>query len=90
MEDQNRDFNKLVEDLGEESARVEQLRKQHMEREEKQQRSKKRLHQQIVEKKQKEVEELDLITKRLKTDGQPSVTSINNNGVEVNVSGIYE
>lgn len=29
VEDQNKDFNKLVEDLGEEAARVDQLRRQH-------------------------------------------------------------
>jgi len=39
----------LVEDLGEESAKVELLRKQHLEREEKQLRSKKRMRQAMLE-----------------------------------------
>lgn len=44
-----RDFNKLVEDLGEESAKVDLLRKLHLEREEKQLRSKKRMRQAMLE-----------------------------------------
>ena len=62
-----RDFNKLVEDLGEESAKVELLRKQHLEREEKQLRSKKRMRQAMLDRKAKQEQEL-LLMKRIKTE----------------------
>jgi hypothetical protein len=43
------DYNRLVEDLGEEASKVDLLRKQYLEREEKALRAKKRLHQQMQE-----------------------------------------
>lgn len=42
--DQNKDFNKMVEELGEEISRVDILRKQQIEREERRRKQKKRLH----------------------------------------------
>jgi len=57
LDDQVQDYNKLVEDLGEEASRIDQLRKQHLEKEEKQAKNRKRLHQQAMDKKQKEKEE---------------------------------
>ncbi|TNV83481.1 hypothetical protein FGO68_gene10512 [Halteria grandinella] len=93
------DYNKLVEELGEEAQRVDQLRKQFLEKEEKQARAKKRLHQQMVEKRQKELEESQ--RKRLKLeqpvgseqtlkDGAPS-KSLNASFTNINVfnSSIY-
>jgi hypothetical protein len=44
-DDQNKDFNKMVEELGEEMQRIDQLRKQQFERDErKKNKQKKRLH----------------------------------------------
>lgn len=42
--DQNKDFNKMVEELGEEISRVDILRKQQIEKEERRRKQKKRLH----------------------------------------------
>lgn len=64
-----------MEDLGEEASRVELLRKQHLEKEEKQAKTKKRLHQQAMEKKEKEKEEREMLenSKRLKIEKEASM-----------------
>ena len=57
QEDYCKDYNNLVEELGEEIHRLDQLRKQQIEKEEKRNKQRKRLHSQI-EKKLKEEAEL--------------------------------
>ena len=67
-DDQNKDFNKIVEELGEEVSRIDQLKRQYQEREEKKLKIRKRLHQEI-EKKHKEMMDETAEFKRQKVEG---------------------
>lgn len=53
-DEQNKDFNKMVEELGEEINKVEQLRKQLIEKDERRMKQRKRLHSEM-EKKQNDM-----------------------------------
>ena len=82
------DFNKLVEDLGEEGHRVEQLRKQHLEKEEKELKKKKRVQVQLLEKRLREAEEAVNLKRVKSTASEDIATGTPNKSLNASFSKI--